>query len=305
MADTKHLEDAKSSLQSAQAGLQHNLNTAETTLAGYEVMLSQANHEVSVANLRYDKLEALTRSLCDICWELLPTLEESKFKRNGGRDTCVNCGMSRFHSPDAYLPPMETNSLNQAESALHAAEAAIKGEPQSPHGLRYGHSPYYRGHNVTPLWQSGRGQYHYNSNQYGLRYGQQGEKSKANLLRVAEEQKQKANSKVLHTEECIQSWTLYHNQHKEQLEKVNKALVDVEDKERQVLESKLSKLSGGKRGIGHIARGNSLTECSICMEREKDMVFQCGHQCCSVCAVRITHCHTCRAWIVQRIKLHG
>ena len=316
MADTtKHLEDAKSSLQTAQRALQHNFNDAKSNLTAYKIILSQANNEVSAANLRYDKLEALTKSLCDDCWELLQALEESKFKRND-KGTCVNCGMLGVFSPEANLPPAATDALNRAESACNAAEAAIKGEPQSPHGSNYPYSygysrSYYGGHmtnaNVTPSWRS-RDPYHNNRHQYqfGSHHTQDtGKKTKANLLRLAEEQKKKAVSKVNHTNDCIHNWTLYSNQHKEQLEKVNKALADVEDKERQVLESKLSKLSGGKRGIGHIARGNSFTECSICMEREKDMVFQCGHQCCSVCALKLTNCHTCRAWIVQRIKLHG
>ena len=45
-------------------------------------------------------------------------------------------------------------------------------------------------------------------------------------------------------------------------------------------------------------------ECNICMDNDFNIIFQCGHCCCSECATDLKICHICRAKIVTRIKLH-
>lgn len=45
--------------------------------------------------------------------------------------------------------------------------------------------------------------------------------------------------------------------------------------------------------------------CSICEERKKDTVFQCGHETCRVCGDFLSHCPSCRAEIQVRIKRFG
>jgi len=41
--------------------------------------------------------------------------------------------------------------------------------------------------------------------------------------------------------------------------------------------------------------------CSICMERKRNVAFQCGHGACNVCTETIDTCHMCRKVIVQKI----
>lgn len=45
--------------------------------------------------------------------------------------------------------------------------------------------------------------------------------------------------------------------------------------------------------------------CSICEERKKDTVFQCGHETCRACGDFLSHCPSCRAEIQVRIKRFG
>lgn len=44
--------------------------------------------------------------------------------------------------------------------------------------------------------------------------------------------------------------------------------------------------------------------CSICMERTRDVVFLCGHSCCSRCAETLKTCHMCRKQIAKKIPLY-
>jgi tetratricopeptide (TPR) repeat protein len=42
--------------------------------------------------------------------------------------------------------------------------------------------------------------------------------------------------------------------------------------------------------------------CCICMTNEQNMVFNCGHSTCSMCALKITECGLCKTKITIRIK---
>jgi len=301
----KRLEDAKSSLRTAKMFINSEVKNAKEELKRQKGTLCKANSEVIAANARHSKLKALIESdkLCDKCWELFPAIDHDKTTQpawiremlNASLNDfrCVNCKLSLHRSWKLHkLPPRIATYLNNAENACKTAEAAIKGEPPLRSGKNYP--------NPDKEWED-----HY-PNAEDMSYlisTQDIEKSKSDVLLVAEEQKKKAQKQVDYTNYCIENWTKYYQQHKDQLKRVKKALESVEQEERQILESKLSKLSGGKRKRDD--GGSPQTECVICMEREKEIVFQCGHQCCSVCAPKISHCHTCRELIKQKIKLHG
>ncbi|OQR91253.1 hypothetical protein THRCLA_09060, partial [Thraustotheca clavata] len=42
--------------------------------------------------------------------------------------------------------------------------------------------------------------------------------------------------------------------------------------------------------------------CCICMERQKDTVFACGHETCMLCSTQLTNCPNCRELITTRIR---
>lgn len=45
-------------------------------------------------------------------------------------------------------------------------------------------------------------------------------------------------------------------------------------------------------------------QCQICMERDKNMVFLCGHGACKECSERLKDCHICRLTIQNRIQIY-
>ena len=45
--------------------------------------------------------------------------------------------------------------------------------------------------------------------------------------------------------------------------------------------------------------------CQICMERDKNVVFFCGHSACKECSERLEHCHVCRQTIQNRIRFYN
>lgn len=53
----------------------------------------------------------------------------------------------------------------------------------------------------------------------------------------------------------------------------------------------------------HVLNDVDQTFCGICMERPKNLAFQCGHMCCVHCSEVLTICHMCRIKIEQKIKL--
>jgi len=280
MADFQRLEEAKSSLQSAQEDITAALKSAKQRLKRLWETLARAKHEEEASRKRYAKLKVLTLSLCDGCWEIFPALEESKF-RFYDVNTCVNCGLCLSKSPEGLGLPPASHALDHSQIACEAAEAAIKGQKLPFEGVN---------DMVTPSWEISGSCDSYNySNQLPSHNSAMG-KSKSDVLYLAEQQKTKAEKKIKDVNNCIENWIKYYNQHKEESKKIKKKLEDVEV-------SKLSKLSGVKRDR------DSLSECIICMEQTNDIVFQCGHQSCFECAWKIKNCHTCRAYISQRITV--
>ena len=51
------------------------------------------------------------------------------------------------------------------------------------------------------------------------------------------------------------------------------------------------------------ARENVI-QCQICMERDRNMVFLCGHGACKECSERLQICHVCRQTIQNRIPTY-
>lgn len=45
--------------------------------------------------------------------------------------------------------------------------------------------------------------------------------------------------------------------------------------------------------------------CAVCLDREKNTVFGCGHLACESCAASLTICHMCRAVVTARIRVYG
>ena len=61
----------------------------------------------------------------------------------------------------------------------------------------------------------------------------------------------------------------------------------------------------GAASAGKRARNDDppCAECGICLERPKNMVFQCGHCACATCSEKLKDCHVCRTKITSKHKL--
>lgn len=116
-------------------------------------------------------------------------------------------------------------------------------------------------------------------------------------LSSVSEQKYLAKKELKIVKHEIVEWENCYNQQKDGLKKVQAEILKVENREIKVLQSKLDKLGGAKPLTKH--------DCVVCWERPREIVFQCGHQCCSTCAQSVSRCPYCRKRIVQRIKLYG
>ena len=105
---------------------------------------------------------------------------------------------------------------------------------------------------------------------------------KSDYINGAKESLRKAKERLDNVQDVIHQWTVYRQSHKSKLNDVKANLLDAEDRVRKSL----------------------LPSCIICLEHPKEVVFQCGHQCCKACAEQLSTCHTCRETISQRIKLY-
>ena len=43
--------------------------------------------------------------------------------------------------------------------------------------------------------------------------------------------------------------------------------------------------------------------CTICIEREANLAFGCGHQACETCGAKLKACHICRRKVESSLKL--
>ena len=71
---------------------------------------------------------------------------------------------------------------------------------------------------------------------------------------------------------------------------VNNAIIAAKEEEEALLKKRLQELE-------------DTIICPICMERQKNRVFQCGHATCGICAESLRNCPICRKIIKQKINL--
>jgi len=120
------------------------------------------------------------------------------------------------------------------------------------------------------------------------------------FLQQASKYKEDAEQDLEKIKHVIPHWRNYRQQHKEELDQVNTALPGVQDCRRKELLEELNELGGS----ASVLSCKSKEDCTICLTRPKNIVFQCGHQCCSTCSSSIRVCHMCRVVVVQRIKVY-
>lgn len=72
----------------------------------------------------------------------------------------------------------------------------------------------------------------------------------------------------------------------------------IQEDEVKRIESELSRLQMERE------RFNEEKTCAVCMDRQKAIVFDCGHTTCEECSIKMRLCHTCRKPIAKKIKFY-
>ena len=49
---------------------------------------------------------------------------------------------------------------------------------------------------------------------------------------------------------------------------------------------------------------NEEKTCAVCLDRQKAIVFDCGHTVCTECSIKMRLCHSCRKPIAKKIKFY-
>jgi len=72
----------------------------------------------------------------------------------------------------------------------------------------------------------------------------------------------------------------------------------IQEDEVKRIETELSRLQMERE------RFNEEKTCAVCMDRQKAIVFDCGHTTCVDCSIKMRLCHTCRKPIAKKIKFY-
>ena len=64
------------------------------------------------------------------------------------------------------------------------------------------------------------------------------------------------------------------------------------------IESELSRLQMEREQF------NEEKTCAVCLDRQKAIVFDCGHTTCAECSLKMRLCHSCRKPIAKKIKFY-
>lgn len=311
------LEQAKDALKLAETSLSAAVHQADSEIQKLRQAEIKRKQQLEAATERYNRVKEMTEILCHDCFSVLPALgiDRATLKQHNPH-ACASCGQSLragHSSVTVEMPPATVSGLEYAVDSQAYASEINKGSSTSSFSDFCGASRVSSvipglpglGQQVPKQWsheKKSNHSYGYDHHHH-LHYGQsngalESTMKKENFLERATKPKESAQKHLAETTYAIEQWQKYREQHRAELDKVKASSVDVQDRERKVLQAKLAKLGGGTATTSPDT-GN----CSICFERPKEIVFQCGHQCCSQCSLTLAHCHTCRAAIIQRIKL--
>jgi len=72
----------------------------------------------------------------------------------------------------------------------------------------------------------------------------------------------------------------------------------IQEDEVKRIESELSRLQMEREQF------NEEKTCAVCLDRQKAIVFDCGHTVCTECSIKMRLCHTCRKPIAKKIKFY-
>mmetsp|Transcript_22123 Transcript_22123/g.33437 ORF Transcript_22123/g.33437 Transcript_22123/m.33437 type:complete len:342 (+) Transcript_22123:3-1028(+) len=301
-------EDAQKRLESVKRDLVQCVRKANAEISFLKQRRDDGTKRLDAANKRYERVKKVSESMCDDCWDCLPSLVgiqiDTELSTNGLH--CFSCGtpIYAFRVDRPQLPPVGMMSLRLSSDCRKYGEGVVEGTLSTT----YDKWKSLRSHNNTNhLFGPSSNQNVYRQNESAqtwssydaniVKFPVKNTVAKAAYLSKALCLVEKEMKFLVELNYAIPHWEAYRAQHKVELENVKASLLKLKDHHQKSLESKLAALGENASGVS--------SNCVICLENPKTIVFQCGHQCCSSCSDLIVNCHSCRQLIVQRIRLHA
>lgn len=303
--------NARDGLEESEQGLRQELERSNSVIQSLRKSKKDAKTSCQLAVRRLGTFEELNEKLCSFCAVATPHLPQSLDRGHVDFRKCIICKQSLSNTFSA------TNA-KPAISVLDAASNALKHFEVTTGKLEHGLSLESDNGGVDSTAVLSRFTFNrrdasslINNTRAAkarrLNPEQTQDQATAKLKEVRNSVKSwkkvhelaikqalaEAKANLKQAEDSLQSWTLHRDLLVSKIREVETASVNLQDRVRKSLTAKLEAFGG-----------SAVPKCAICMEREKDTAFVCGHQCCAVCSFSMQTCHTCRREITHRIKLY-
>ena len=305
------LEEGQEELIASIRVLEKAINEAKETVTALLQDAVQARKTLQAAERRYEISLKFTQHCCTSCFRMLPFLEsddDAKLNDNVD-DQCLLCHAklsleeekksgSVVEKEQIRMPPKDVKDLQRSKKAMEYSKYLLD-MPETTGGCKMMEPPArlndyesLTSSNTTKQWYNGIWDDEVCPSLFLLQ--------KQSFLYAAHGALAWAQQRVAKTENAITQWTKYQQQHDQELDQVTARLTDVQRRIVAALQDKLAAYGDDSEELS-----SPTTHCMICEDRVKNVVFQCGHQCCHECSLPLSTCHLCRGPITQRITMFG
>jgi hypothetical protein len=314
-SDKDALSIGLDALQICAKVLSDEISSSEKILSHIVDCLVPAAQSVEeAAKFRLDKLKNQPRlsSLCGECKQVVPLVcfhnemtRDHTFQGMMEEHNCIYCGIefrvASISLQKPILPPDSIFFLNEASRVRHDCSDIRNGRSHLKlrEYLSYTNDSH---ESVVPSWSN---QLSYFNDHSRANTIQEKNGGLENALATVMDQILIASKNREDLRYSILKWEVYIRDSKKALHEVMEDISCMKQAEYQNrfddLFERLERLGRRPDQLGQVSEER---KCNICLEHEKEIIFQCGHQACSSCSLRIQHCHVCRSTIQQRIKFY-
>lgn len=303
------LKRARTALKESESSLTAVIRDADVQITSLRRQKEVAVKSVHCATSRCDTMQHLIARLCDDCWSVLPALGKNFDTPRALAHNAPNCAscdqpmgsrITYFQQDAVKMPPESAHTLLSSVNAQALADAAMTGKPRVQHVYNIQQAGMEKTWSHMMDMHQPYGNYGHGYNIH--RVADSTMMKKDHVLQLVRKQLEQAQMRVSELACAIPNWEQYRRQHKEELEKTSIVRRNAEDHERQTL-GRRGRSSSPPAATTSTSVSADDKGCAICLDAPKEIVFQCGHQCCKACSSRLSHCHTCRQYIAQRITL--
>ena len=308
------LEKSRRALETSKGELTAELRRADATLSKVRHACQRAEAARGICEKRLTAVKTMQGKLCSDCIHIqtlvLTTTTSAKSGGKSSSSCCAACG-GNLHPPDVMdIPsPADSHVLRHAKDSLKYSKTVVQvvsgnlpGEGTAPPRLP-DRQTQDKESSSTPIKGNN------NNNNNSMTTKRQSSTTPRNLflerqsdkiLLAAQQSRDTAVAQCDKMARAIEEWTEYRQKVERSLRKIETRAAAVKVRVGQALMEQLDSIRGGDSPS---SSSHSNHDCIICEEHPKEIVFQCGHQCCDTCSSKLYKCHTCRQLISQRIRL--